>query len=84
METMTEKQTSKIVGESNESYAMRLARAIPKDELIHDLLAHIERLTSKGRNRGLPLWSHVGEATSHGSGVSASIVAIYYPESKTR
>lgn len=75
----------KLPAESNWDYAMCIARGIDKDVLIHDLLKHIERMGEKSRTtKGLPFWSIVGAATSHGSTVSSAIVAIYFPEAKNR
>jgi hypothetical protein len=67
--------------ESNWERCLRLAREIPPEKLVRDLLAYLHRVEKKKR-RGVryPLWSTVGEATSHGSGVSSAIVELYGPE----
>lgn len=69
------------VSETNWQRCLRLAREIGKTELIRKLLKYIAEKESKVRHRSkLPLWSIVGEATCHGSGVSSAIVELYYPE----
>lgn len=62
--------------EDNWARCQRLAREIDKDELIRSLLLKIAQMR-KPRDRNLPLWSYVGEATNHGSGVSGAICRVY-------
>ncbi len=66
--------------ETNWERCQRLAREIDKDDLIRQLLTHIARTR---RPKRLPLWSFVGEATMHGSGVSCGICAVYGLDSDT-
>lgn len=61
--------------EDNWTRCQRLAREIDKDMLIRALLMQIAKMR-KPRDR-FPLWSFVGDATSHGSGVSSAICSIY-------
>lgn len=69
-------------GEDNWSRCLRLAREIDKGELIQCLLLKIAEMR-KPRERSIPLWSFVGDATSHGSGVSCAICAVYGVDSDT-
>ena len=59
---------------------LETARLKDKDELIRCLLKRMHRTAKRSK---MPLWSLVGETTGHGSGVSAAIVGIYYPEGKS-
>lgn len=67
---------SRQEGEDNWSMCQRLARQIDKCMLIQKLLLYIHKNRPR-RNKGFPLWSLVGEATSHGSGVSGAICYVY-------
>lgn len=69
------------VSETNWQRCLRLAHEIEKDDLIRELIKalHEKELRKKSGTRR-PLWSVVGEAVGHGSGVSSAIVEIYYPE----
>jgi hypothetical protein len=62
--------------EDNWTRCERLAREIPPAEIIRQLLLQIHRMRKRA-DKGLPLWSFVGEATNHGSGVSAAICSVY-------
>jgi hypothetical protein len=62
-------------GESNIDYCKRYAETIDKESLIRCLLHQIKKMRPK-RDR-CDLWSYVGEATSHGSGISSAIVDLY-------
>ncbi len=62
--------------EDNWSMCLRLAREQDKDELIHKLLMQIAKMRNP-RDRHGPLWSYVGQATNHGSGVSCGICTVY-------
>lgn len=66
--------------EDNWTMCKRLASEIPKDELIKMLLKQIASMRKRNPS---PLWSYVGEATSHGSGVSAAICVVYGVNSNT-
>lgn len=67
---------------TNDERIQKIVDGIDKDELIGQLLRKIESLAAKKRYL-YPLWSHVGEATMHGSGVSSGIVRRFYPECKS-
>jgi hypothetical protein len=67
--------------ESNWDRCMRMAAEISKDELIRDLIMYIHTHRTRSE-RGMPLWSLIGDATSHGSGVSTAIMRTYWPEYK--
>lgn len=62
--------------ETNWDRCKRLAREIDKDTLIQQLLAQIGKMRKK-TEKSIPLWSFVGEATMHGSGVSSAICEVY-------
>lgn len=59
--------------------AMETVAGMNKEKLIRQLLQQIEKMRPK-RGYKRPLWSIVGEATSHGSTVASAILATYYPE----
>ncbi len=61
---------------------LRLAREEDKGELINCLLRKIAEMR-KPREKSIPLWSFVGDATSHGSGVSCAICEVYGVNSTT-
>ena len=72
---------SKLPDESNWDFCNRLADSIPPAEIVKVLLKFIKRTEmKKGRMRARPLWSIVGDATTHGSGVSSAIVRKYLGE----
>jgi hypothetical protein len=62
--------------EDNWTRCQRLAREIDRDVLIRALLMQIAKMR-RPRDKSVPLWSFVGEATSHGSGVSSGICSVY-------
>lgn len=49
-----------------------------KDEILAACMDYFEKIAKKRR---LPAWSIVGEATSHGSGVSSAIYESYHRKS---
>ena len=68
--------------EDNWTMCQRLAREIEKDVLVRALLMQIAKMR-RPRDKSVPLWSFVGEATSHGSGVSCGICSVYGVNSHT-
>ena len=62
--------------DSNWEMCERLAREMDKDKLIRCLLKQVARMR-KPRQKSTPLWSFVGDATSHGAGVSTAICNVY-------
>lgn len=64
----------KLPDESNEAYCRRVARTLDKDELIFRFISHLAETPPKNK----PLWSKVGYALGHGSGVSSEIIEEYY------
>lgn len=68
--------------EDNWTKCKRMARELDRDELIRNLLMQIASMR-RPRERNVPLWSFVGEATSHGSGVSSAVCFIYGVDSTT-
>lgn len=70
------------ISENNWDMCLRMAREQDKDELIKNLLMQIAKMR-KRRGRSAPLWSFVSGATSHGSGVSCGICAVYGVDSDT-
>ena len=68
----------KLPNESNWDMCIRKAKLIDKTLLIQCLLKQIEAMGKRGRMK-VPLWSYVGEATSHGCGISTAIVNLYLP-----
>ncbi len=79
---MMTKCTPRVEGEDNWNYCLRMAESIDKDELIQRLLMKIAEMR-RPRDRSLPLWSFVGDASSNGSGVSCAVCAIYGVNSDT-
>jgi len=72
-------------GESNWDYCNRFAKQLDKDKLIHDLIGQIDKMRLRsGIWRGYPLWSLIGDATTHGSGFSGEIERVYYIEYKEK
>ena len=67
------KGLTKLPEETNWQFCQRSAAAVPSDEMVKLLLEWILKQPWFKRRR-LPLWSIVGELTSHGSGVSSAIV----------
>lgn len=68
--------------EDNWTRCQRLAREIDKDDLIRSLLVQIANMRTRAQ-KSFPLWSFVGEATSHGSGVSTAICYVYGVDSES-
>ena len=73
----TNMNTDKLTSESNIEYCHRIAAQIPAEKIVNDLMRYIK---DELRRQKLPLWSHVGAATSHGSGVASAIVQRFAPE----
>jgi len=71
------KMPGHLPGESNTDWCIRAAASIPAEEIVKDLMRYIQH---ELRRKKLPLWSHVGAATSHGSGVASAIVCRFMPE----
>lgn len=60
--------------ETNFEYCRRVAAGYSAEEILTLVLKHLAT-----KRRGRPVWSFVGEATSHGSGVSSAIVERFCP-----
>lgn len=67
--------------ETEWQWCCRAAESIPPKELVKQLLERMAKTCKKSKR---PLWAMVGEATSHGSTVSAAIVHAYLPDHKDR
>lgn len=66
----------RIEGESNWEWCERMAKAQPSELIIGKLLDYIDKVERRKHDKQ-PLWSKVGYALGHGSGVSQAIVALY-------
>lgn len=69
------KLPDKQIGEDNGVWLRRAVRSIPPEFLVARLLEYIDQNRKRGDKT--PLWSKVGEATTHGSGISSEIVNYY-------
>jgi hypothetical protein len=71
----------KLPEETNWEFCQRVAAAKDPKKLVTELLRYIHT-HRKRADKNVPLWSFVGEATNHGSGVSCAIVDLYFPEAQ--
>lgn len=61
--------------ESNDAYCRRIASIQSSEAIVCDLLVYIAK-----KDPSRPMWSHIGMATSHGSGVSKAIQDRFLPD----
>jgi hypothetical protein len=64
-------------GETNAEFVKRRADMIDAEELCEKLMRHLHK-TAKRKH--VPLWSVIGQVTSHGSGISYAITKRFVPE----
>jgi len=60
-------------GESNSDWCERAAATIPAEEVLHALVLYFDAEARRTNKSRYLIWSHIGAAMGHGSGVAAAI-----------
>lgn len=63
-------------GETNWEWCQRVARTIPPELLLKEIVRTLQYQEKTSRNK-TPAWSRMGMLTNHGAGVSQAIIQRY-------